>query len=236
MSDLPFLTDEKDMAEAVEAEQPVQPEHEPEPKGEPEPAAPPAAEPEESKHVPLTALLDERDKRKQREQEAEELRRRLAEYEARNAPQPKPIDPVEDPQGYAAQVQQAMQAAIIRDRYERSLEAAVEAHGKETVDAVVAFFNDPKHAPKTQEFIQRPDPFKAAFRYYQEQKEVEEVRSVGGVAALREKIAAEIRAELEAKIAQPAPKAPPPSMAATPGTGSGKEPPASGFAALFERE
>lgn len=238
MNDLPFLTDEKDMAEA----QPVAETPAPEPvapsQGEPEPAAPPAAQPEEAKHIPISALLDEREKRQKFEREAEELRRWKAEQEQRQRQQAAPkIDVLDDPEGFARQQQQMLQQAILQDRYERSLDAAVEKHGQDTVKAVVDFFNDPAHAPKTHEFIRHPDPFKAAFKYYQEQREIAEIRGVGGVEAMRAKIEAELREKLLAEVQPPAPKAPPPSMAATPGTSGGvKDPTASGFASLFERE
>ena len=209
-----------------------EPEVEAAPEGE-QHAAPPAA-PEAPSAVPLTALLDEREKRQQANREADELRRKLAEYEAQARPQPKPIDLIEDPEGFARQQQQMLQAAILQDRYERSRDAAEEKHGKETVDAVVAFFNDPRHAPKTQEFIRQPDPFRAAFRYYQEQKEVEEFRSVGGIEAMRAKIAAEIREQILAEtVSAPKPATPPPSLSSGASSGASKAPPINGFDATF---
>ena len=81
---LPFLDDEARAEETPEVTAEVQPEPPaPEPeasKGEPV-AAPPAAV-EEPKHIPITALLDERERRQQAAREAEDLRKKLAEMEA----------------------------------------------------------------------------------------------------------------------------------------------------------
>lgn len=199
-----------------------------------EPSAAPPAAPEAPSAVPLSALLDEREKRQQATRELEELKRWKADQEAQSRPQPKPIDLIEDPEGFARQQQQMLQNAIIQDRYERSRDAAEEKHGKETVDAVVAFFNDPRHAPKTQEFIRKTDPFREAFKYYQEQKEVEEFRSVGGIEAMRAKIAAEIREQVLAEVAgAPKPATPPPSLSSASSSGAAKAPPINGFDATF---
>ena len=198
-----------------------------------EDAAPPAA-PEAPSAVPLTALLDEREKRQQATREAEELRRELAAIKAQAQPKPQPIDLIEDPEGFARQQQQILQSALLQDRYVRSLDSAKEKHGEAAVHKRVAFFNDARHAPKTQEFIRQPDPFRAAFRYFQEQQEVEEFRSVGGIAAMREKIAAEIREQVLAEVTgAQKPATPPPSLSSAAPTGSSKAPPVNGFDAAF---
>lgn len=213
----------------------VEPAPAPEPEIEGEPTAAPPAAPEAPSAVPLSALLDEREKRQQATRELEELKRWKAEQEAKSRPQPKPIDLIEDPEGFARQQQQMLQTAILQDRYERSMDSAVEKHGQATVNAVVQFFNDPAHAPKTHEFIRHPDPFKVAFRYYQEQKELEEVRGAGGISALREKLAAEIREQLlaEAQPSAPKPATPPPSLSSASSSGAAKAPPINGFDVAF---
>lgn len=229
MEDLPFLTEEKDMADDV-AEQPLaaEPAPEPEPKGEPEPAAPPAAQPEESKHVPLTALLDERDKRKAKEQELEELRRQLAQFQK---PAPKP-DFYADPDAALAAAQAAAIQATINTKLELSQHMAIKDFGEETVKEAYAFFDANPHL--SQGLRDHPSPYHEAVKIYKRHKALQEIGE--DPEAYKARLREEVRAEFEAKIAPSAPKAPPPSMAATPGTGTGKEPPASGFAALFERE
>lgn len=200
-----------------------------------EPIATPPVAPEPHREVPLTALLDEREKRQQAAREAEELRRELAALKAQAQPQPKPIDVLEDPEGFARQQQMALQSAILQDRYERSRWQAEEKHGAETVKAVIEFFNDPAHAPKSQEFIRHPDPFAAAFRYYTEQQEVAKVRAAGGVDAIRQQLEAEIREKVLAELQTSAPKpaTPPPSLASAASSGAAKAPPVNGFDAAF---
>ncbi len=213
----------------------VAPQPEPEPVAEQgEPTATPPVAPEPHRDVPLTALLDEREKRQQAAREADELRRELAALKAQAQPQPKPIDVLDDPEGFARQQQQALQSAILQDRYERSRWSAEEKHGKETVDKVIAFFNDPTHAPKSQEFVRHPDPFAAAFRYYTEQQEVAEIRGAGGLSSMRQRLEAEIREKLIAEMSSaPKPATPPPSLSSAASSGAAKAPPASGFDAAF---
>lgn len=201
-----------------------------------EPSAVPPTAPEPHRDVPLTALLDEREKRQQAAREAEELRRELAALKAQAQPQPKPIDVLEDPEGFARQQQMALQSAILQDRYERSRWQAEEKHGAETVKAVIDFFNDPAHAPKSQEFIRHPDPFAAAFRYYTEQQEVAKVRASGGLDAIRQQLEAEIREKVLAELQQSSPQkpaTPPPSLASAASSGTAKAPPINGFDAAF---
>jgi hypothetical protein len=201
-------------------------------KGE-EPATPPVAQ-ETDKGVPLVALLDEREKRHQAVREAEELRRRIAAYEAQAKPAPK-IDVLDDPEGFARQQQMMLQQAIMADRYERSRYAAEEKHGKEKVAQVIDFFNDPQHAPKSQEFIRHPDPIGAAMRYVEEQQELTRIRTEGGLSAYEAKLREQIKAELLAGVQSGAqrPATPPPSLSSAAASGAAKAPPINGFDAAF---
>lgn len=230
MNDLPFLKEEKDVSDEIEVEeaQAQQPEPDPEPKGEPEPAAPPAAQPEESKHVPLTALLDERDKRKAKEQELEELRRQLAQYQQ---PAQKP-DFYADPDAALAAAQQAAMQAAVNTKLQLSQHLAVKEFGEETVKEAYDFFDANPHL--SQGLRDHPSPYHEAVKIFKRHKAMQEIGD--DPEAYKARLMEQLRAEMEAKIAPSAPKAPPPSMAATPGTGSGKEPPASGFDALFARD
>lgn len=102
----------------------------------PEPLPAPAAEPApiaEAKpevpqgQVPITALLDEREKRK-------ELERQLQEFQ-RQQTAPKAPDPDEDPEAFNRfQIDQA-NVAVLNARLDMSEELAREKHGEETVDA-----------------------------------------------------------------------------------------------------
>lgn len=114
--------------EVVQVEEPVT---EPEPVAEPEPQPEP-----ETRHVPINALLDERDKRK-------ELERRLAEYEAKQqAPQTAEIpDAYDDPQGYANHFQRQLDQKAVEMRFEMSDRFARSTHGDETVQAALDWAN-----------------------------------------------------------------------------------------------
>jgi len=228
---LSFLDDNPQPAEAAPVAL-----QEPEVEGQGEDTAAPPAAQEPHKDVPLTALLDEREKRQQAAREADELRRELAALRAQAHPQPRPIDVIEDPEGFARQQQQALQTAIMQDRYERSRYVAEKTHGKDKVQEVIAFFNDPQHSPKSLEFIRHPDPFTAAFEYYQEQQEVAKVRGAGGLDAIRQQLEAEIREKLLAEMqsaSAPKPATPPPSLASAASSGAAKAPPINGFDAAF---
>lgn len=232
MADLPFLEeDPTDKAVATEPE--VQPEPEPEEvKGE-EPSATPPVAVEEPKGIPIQALLDEREKRQKAEREAEELRKWKAQAEAEKSPPPR-VDPIEDPEGFIRQQQQAVAQAVLADRLARSRYMAEKAHGAEFVQEVVAFYNDPRHAPKSHEFLSHPDPMDAAIAYYRQQQDVARLQEVGGLEAFRAKLEAEIREKLLAEAVQPKSQAtPPPSLSAAQSSGAGKAPVASPFAATF---
>lgn len=93
----------------------------------PAPIPEPPAKPEPG-HVPLTAMLDERDKRQAAE-------KRLAEYErAQQKPAPTPPDPYEDPAAFADfQTQQTQQHAL-NIRLDLSEDLARSKHGEEPVN------------------------------------------------------------------------------------------------------
>lgn len=91
----------------------------------------PEAAPQErgDKFVPLAAMLDERDKRKA-------LEAKLAELEASKAQQqPADIpDPYDDPNGYAAYLNNAVQQSTLAVKFDMSEEMAVASHGQEAVE------------------------------------------------------------------------------------------------------
>lgn len=230
--DLPFLKDDglsDDLTPEPVANAQPEPAQEPEqPKGEPE-AAPPAAV-EETKHIPISALLDERDNLKAAIAEAEELRRKLAEYEAKQAPKP---DFFADPEAALNATQQAAMAAAYNTKLETSRFLAEKDFGAETVAEAYAFFDANPHL--TAQFRNAPSPYHAAVETYRKIKAMQEIGD--DPQAYRARIEEEVKQRLLAEMqSQPKPSAPPPSMAAAPGTGAGKAPPASGFDALFTRE
>lgn len=130
---------------------------EPEPESEPAPEVVEAPAPEpEARHVPITALLDERDKRK-------ELERRLAEFEAKQQVQPQQTeipDPYDDPAGFAAHQQKQVEQQIVGVRFEMSDRFARQAHGDETVQGAIdwAMERAQKNPAFAQEYMANPDP------------------------------------------------------------------------------
>lgn len=114
--------------------EPVAPEPVVEPVAAPEPVVEPAPEPQpepeakpDPQHVPITALLDERDKRKAMEQELERLRAAQKPVEAPAMP-----DMFDDPEGFAAYQDQKVQAAVYATNLRFSERLATMQHGAET--------------------------------------------------------------------------------------------------------
>lgn len=115
--------------EPVEFTQEAEPEPVAEPVAEPTPVVeqPPQEARPEPQHVPLTAMLDERDKRKALEAE-------LAQYRAQQAQQQQPAAPdmFEDPDGYRTHQEQQVQAALYQSNLQWSQRIASIQHGEET--------------------------------------------------------------------------------------------------------
>lgn len=115
------------------AEPPMPKEPETAPDAPPE-APPPAPEPapqhEQDRMVPLTAMLDTRDKLKAAE-------RRLAELEAAQRPQASTPDPYDDPDGFEAHINARLQKAEIDTRLNTSNLIARQAHGNDVVQAAL---------------------------------------------------------------------------------------------------
>jgi len=127
----------QEVSEQPAPEAPKEPEPVPEAPKDPEPTpqpAPPAEAPpqaaERPEHtVPLPKYLDTRDENK-------ELKRRLAELEARQK-QPQAPDPVDDPDGYARHHEQRFEQKLTAQKFEMSDVMARQAHGKETVETAM---------------------------------------------------------------------------------------------------
>jgi hypothetical protein len=195
-------------------------------------AAPPAEVDAKGQTIPITALLDEREKRQKAEREAEELRRWRADMESRQSKE-KP-DFFDNPEAALQQQEQRFQQMLVQDRVQRSVAMAEQEHGKEFVAEVVEFFNDPKHMPKSHEFLRHPFPMMEAIRYYRQQQALAEIGD--DPASYRERVKAEILAEMQAQPAavQPQrPATPPRSLASAPSVGDANKAAPSGFDALF---
>ena len=233
---LAFFEDEPE-AEAPEAEAPqpedVKAEEETEVaeqpaaegKGEDKEAAPPAA-PEEKQpgHVPLSALLDEREKRQKFEREVEELRRWRAQQEAQRQ---KP-DFFENPEAALSQVQQQVQQQMVAEKLRTSRFLAEREFGPDLVKEAYAYFD--QNPEQSHALINEPSPFHAAVEHYRRQKLLTEIGTDPD--AYRAKLRAELEAEI-ARKAPPKPAAPPRSLASAPNAGGETTPPGSAFDELF---
>lgn len=221
------VTPEPPQAEPVVLEEPKAD------KGEPpaqEPVSAPPAEPPKEQHVaPLTALLDEREKRQAAERELQQLREwRQQQEAAQRAQQQRAPDPRQDPDGALAYERAVFQAQLTNTRLQTSRFLAEKDFGADVVAEAFAFFD--KNPALSHQFVDHPSPFHAAVEFYKRQKVAEEVGA--DPAAYRAKLEAEIReklmAEMQAQPVQPKPRLPG-SLAAAPAAGAG-EPTAKGSA------
>ena len=189
--------------ETVEEESPVE---EPEPtKGEEE-SEPPSDEPEskETKEVPITALLDERDKRQKLERELEGLKK-----QAQKEPE-KRIDPVDDPEGFQDQVEQAIKAAT----FQQDLKWMRRTH--DDWEEAEAWINEQLgDNVALQAKLQNSESIlDDAYAMFQQHKKLEALEDVEAMEArIRAEVEAKVRAELEQskaaeeKVSQTADKA-----------------------------
>lgn len=188
--------------------------------------------------APLTALLDEREKRQKAEREAEELRqwRRQQEEQQRKAQEKRP-DIYEDPDGFIRHTEQAFQQQLLNSKLENSRFFATREYGEELVNEAMAYFD--QNPQQSWQFLQQPSPFHAAVEFYRKQKALQEIGDdpekwrKSQEELLREQIRQELMAEA-GQPQQPAQKKPPVSLASQPAAGRG-EPNAkgSGFDAAF---
>lgn len=155
-------TDEPAVVEETQQEQPQQDEAPAEQEQPIEPAPPPVEAPKpEPGHVPITALLDEREKRK-------ELERRLAALEEAKQDVIAP-DPTIDPYGYQQHLMQQVQQQVLDTRLNMSETAARRHYGDEKTEAAKAWALEKFAAnPAFQaEVLNQPDPYGYAVEAYQ---------------------------------------------------------------------
>lgn len=184
----------------------------------PEPVAPPPAP--EPGHVPLSAVLDEREKRQRAEAELTALRQQHAQREPVAAP-----DPYEDPQGYqahvASQVQQARWDAITST----SMVMAEEKYGAETVkSASEAFLAEAQQKPWLFAELQRQaHPYSWVVQRHQRETAFAKLdpSQVDAFLAWQQGQAAS-PAPVAQPVAAPAAPKPPVSLASVPSAGGAK--------------
>lgn len=186
------------------------------------PAAPPAAEPEDLKHVPISAILDEREKRQAAQREAEELRRWKAEREAKDAEakQPKP-DFYDNPEQYLQSERQKIEHAVWSRHLDSSQYRAEQAHGKEAVAAAIPEFQvaATQNPALAHQFNSHPEPYAFLMEW---KAKADAMKEIGDdPAAYRERLRQELLAEHQAaQPAQPQSRPIPGSLSAAPSAGS----------------
>lgn len=235
--DLSIFEDKGAVPDAPEVEEPT-PEAEaaPEPetvKTEPEPesatgeqeAPPPEAAPEvpEPTSVPITAMLDEREKRQESQRQLEaaqaEAKRYQQQIDAMKAEQEKKPAPdwFEDPTAAAQYQTQTIQAQIQQQALAQSRFFAEREFGREIVQETYQFFE--QNPQLSHQFMSEPSPFHAAVEFYQKQKVFDEIGQ--DPEAWKAQQLEAMRQELQAsQPQQQAPKAPPASLSKAGASGS----------------
>lgn len=187
---------------------------------EPEPVAPvqPTPEPVQPGHVPITAMLEERDKRKALE---EQLRRYQAQAQQQQAP-----DPYEDPEGHQAWRDHQIDQRILNERLNFSERLARRDHGAETVDqartwALERFQADPLYYQK---IMSNPDPYDAVVQDFKREQVFSTLQGndIDAFLAWKASQGSAPPPQPVALAAIPPPVAPPRSIASVPNAGSSK--------------
>jgi hypothetical protein len=103
--------------------------------------------------VPLSAVLDEREKRKA-------LEARIAQFEQERQTQQPSIDPFDDPEGFARQQTGQVQEQMTAMRFQFSDQFAREKHGPDSVDAAIAWAGERARADQVfaASYMQQQDP------------------------------------------------------------------------------
>lgn len=179
---------------------------------EPEATKPEAPEPQpEPKSVPLAALQEERSKRQRIEQE---LERRIKEAEEARAKEPEP-DFFEDPTGALQRFEKKMEERSIQDRINISEEMVIGAVGKEKYDTALSAFAESvaENPALAAQMRSSPNPAKFAYDFGNKSLLMKEMGD--DPQAYRDKLKAEIMAELKATEPTPQALTSPPSLAGT---------------------
>jgi uncharacterized caspase-like protein len=208
------------------------------------PAAPPAASDEKPRDIPITALLDEREKRQAAERELQQLRawRQEQERKAREAAAQAP-DFYSDPDQRLQFERQQFQASLWNERLNMSEALARDKFGDETVDRArdafqAAVAQNPALAVELQSSAH---PYAFVVNWYKRQAVLAEIGTDPEAWKARqiESIKEQLRQELMAEMQQTQPVLPKPrlpgSLASAPAAGKAGEmaPRGSAFDAAF---
>ena len=188
-------------------------------------AAPPVAEPEKPAAIPISALLDEREKRQAAERQAQEYQRKIAEFEAAQKPKP---DFFDNPDAAIAAERAQVQKMLWNERLNMSEMLARQAHGDDTVtQAAEAFAAAAKQNPALAFDLQRqPDPYGHVVAWHKKQVALSKIGDDPDAyieRMVQERIAAAMASQSQpapVQTSRPAPTMPPRSMASAPSVGS----------------
>lgn len=196
-----FLSQMVGKPEAKSEPETPEPEARDEPEGVTEPespeptAAPPAATPDKESHVPLAALMAERDKRKEASRKAEELEKRIKELEQQTqaAPAPAP-DFYQNPERYVQEVVGTVEKRATDRLYAALEEAERERHDDfdEVMQAVTARAQE--NPALVQQILSAKNPAAHAYKLGKKALELDQLQADPD--SYRAKVEAEVRAKI----------------------------------------
>jgi hypothetical protein len=203
-----------------------------------EQAPPPVAAEEKTREIPVTALLDEREKRQAAQRDAENARRELAAIRQQIAAQQKTAqqpDFYANPEAVLQSERAQVQQVIWNERLNTSELMAAQAYGVETVEAAkVAFMQASQSNPVLGAELQtKTHPYDYVVKWHKQQSVL---RNMGDDPEAY--INAQVEARLQERLSQasvPKPTAPPASLARAPAKGTDPKSPGSTFDAMFTR-
>lgn len=222
MDKLGFLDGEESPIEEPRVEEIVQVE---EPVVEADPVEPVAVEPNplvapvvptppEPGHIPIAAMLEERDKRKAVEEQLRAL-------QAQQQPQEVP-DPIEDPEGALAYQQALTQQAVLNTKLDISEDLARDKHGDETVEAAKAWaLQKFSQSPAYQaEVLRQRNPYAYVVKEYQKEQTLQKLGTPDDIDGYLAWKAAQAQIQQQAALAvEPQPTVPTRSIASATSAG-----------------
>lgn len=195
-----FLTQMVGKPEAKSEPDTPEPEARDEPEGvtEPDPPEPtaetPSATPDKESHVPLAALMAERDKRKEASRKAEELEKRIKELEQATKPEPTLPDFYQNPERYVQEVIGTVEARA-SDRLYAALEEAERERHEDFDDVMKAVMDRAKDNPAlAQQIMSAKNPAAAAYKLGKKALEFDQLQADPD--SYRAKVEAEVRAKI----------------------------------------
>jgi len=198
-------------APVIEAEKPAAPEPEPQGDGR-------ARDPETGRFVPISALLDERDKRQAETAKRIDLEQQLQRYQQPQQPEQIPTDP----SGIIQYALAEQQRIAFNERLNTSELMARQAHGEDIVsEAQQAFLSAVGQNPMLQQQLQgQIHPYDFVVKWHKQHKLMSEIGQDPEAwrKSEAEKIRAQVLAELQGQGVSPAPSSqqPPPSVVGRP--------------------